>query len=738
MLRYTFFTIIVLAALMVSACSSRNGVITSPTDFAQGQTQSVNFGEFKIIPNADLSGAEIVPVRDPQLDVTKWADVKITGSVWDPVLRNWTLTVKVTNPTQFMGFGVQARFTDLGGKEMRWPDGFVWTGQPPTQKRIPFFAIEKSGPGREFPGFHFVICDLTFHFPNGIDKWLPISFYLDANIGGPRGDPMVEDMAISYFPPPCQHSTITARIDDHQSLTSDLDVWTDLTQIGGSDHEPLFDDGEHADGVASDGIFGVDFNGGIFGQLYSFTVYAKDPEGNMSENDILYSPISYPPLPPIDFETMFIGPLCMLTEEALVVIKDSDTWNNFWDEFSPWDMPTPVIDFTKKMVIAVCIGERPDDCYSVKIESVDWSGLNCGWAVKYTETYPGPNCKCGDMVTTPYHLIMLNTSAFNIMFQGDMYEDPCSGGQDEPVALAKASPNPQTVCEQVDFSDDGSYDPDGGSIIKYEWDWENDGIFDEEGVSTDHSWQIPGTYWVQFRVTDDEGESDQLDNPLEIVIENALPTAVASADNYSPKTGDEINFDASLSFDNDCNGESISNYEWDWDYDGDFVADETGVSPIHSYSSEGTYYVMLRVTDDEGEWAMLDEPLEITVSQNPCLDLVEVASGAFGIAESQTTSVITNQTEWESWWASSVGGGTPPAIDFDKYMLFGATMGTHSTSGYFVTVDSACIDLTEQLEIIVGYHIPGPTCMVLMVFTWPYAVYKAEKVGNPYFWTTYD
>jgi len=31
------------------------------------------------------------------------------------------------------------------------------------------------------------------------------------------------------------------------------------------------------------------------------------------------------------------------------------------------------------------------------------------------------------------------------------------------------------------FYDDGSYDPDGGLIVKYEWDWNNDLVFDEEG-----------------------------------------------------------------------------------------------------------------------------------------------------------------------------------------------------------------------------------------------------------------
>ncbi|MFH1675417.1 MAG: hypothetical protein ABIC40_00225, partial [bacterium] len=62
---------------------------------------------------------------------------------------------------------------------------------------------------------------------------------------------------------------------------------------------------------------------------------------------------------------------------------------------------------------------------------------------------------------------------------------------DLPIALAVADPNPQMVCEPVDFDDNGSYDPDGGPIMKYEWDWDNDGIFDEVGNHVFHIWDIP-------------------------------------------------------------------------------------------------------------------------------------------------------------------------------------------------------------------------------------------------------
>ncbi|MCX6647526.1 MAG: hypothetical protein NTY09_14375, partial [bacterium] len=50
-----------------------------------------------------------------------------------------------------------------------------------------------------------------------------------------------------------------------------------------------------------------------------------------------------------------------------------------------------------------------------------------------------------------------------------------------PVAVAEAVPNPQTIDQPVSFSGSGSYDPDCGDIQLYEWDWDNDGIYDETG-----------------------------------------------------------------------------------------------------------------------------------------------------------------------------------------------------------------------------------------------------------------
>jgi hypothetical protein len=110
---------------------------------------------------------------------------------------------------------------------------------------------------------------------------------------------------------------------------------------------------------------------------------------------------------------------------------------------------------------------------------------------------------------TAYQIIEVNVNA---------------GANQLPVAAASANPNPQNDGSAVHFSGSGSYDPDGGSIVSYEWDWNNDGIYEGSGAEIDHTFAGPGTYSVQLRVTDDEAATDSLDTPLQVTITSTQVT----------------------------------------------------------------------------------------------------------------------------------------------------------------------------------------------------------------------
>jgi len=91
-------------------------------------------------------------------------------------------------------------------------------------------------------------------------------------------------------------------------------------------------------------------------------------------------------------------------------------------------------------------------------------------------------------------------------------------GMNSPVPIVIAVPWIAIPDQWVNFADNGSYDPDGGEVVKWEWDWENDGIFDEDGKSVYHKWDTFGTYWIGCRVTDDQSNSAELDEPLKVIV----------------------------------------------------------------------------------------------------------------------------------------------------------------------------------------------------------------------------
>ena len=78
-----------------------------------------------------------------------------------------------------------------------------------------------------------------------------------------------------------------------------------------------------------------------------------------------------------------------------------------------------------------------------------------------------------------------------------------------PNQLPVADPNGPysgTVDSPIIFDASDSYDPDG-NIASYEWDWNNDGTYDESTISTtiSHTWTEPYSGSVALRVRDAEG-----------------------------------------------------------------------------------------------------------------------------------------------------------------------------------------------------------------------------------------
>jgi len=160
---------------------------------------------------------------------------------------------------------------------------------------------------------------------------------------------------------------------------------------------------------------------------------------------------------------------------------------------------------------------------------------------------------------------------------------------DFPIAEA----GPDKICythEKVNF--DGSYSTasDGSSIVKYEWDFDGDGIVDAEGAKTSFSFDQKGEYYVKLTVTDSLGQTDS--DYCVVTVRNRAPEASFT---YTPT---EITIKDTVSFYDTSQDEDGTIVSWFWDF-GDGT-NSTLQNPTHKFSSKGSFQVTLTVTDNDG------------------------------------------------------------------------------------------------------------------------------------------
>lgn len=174
-----------------------------------------------------------------------------------------------------------------------------------------------------------------------------------------------------------------------------------------------------------------------------------------------------------------------------------------------------------------------------------------------------------------------------------------------PVAAFRFSPETPKMGDQVCFNASESHDPDG-KIVRYEWDFDGDGTFDETTTEPKvcRVFELAGNFNVTLRVTDDDGATAEFTATVTVngtaPMRVAIPIARFTFSPLAPNAGEPVTFDASAS--QSGNGE-ITQYEWDWNGDG--VFDETVTTPTvqHTFSDSGPREVKLRVTNSQGRTA---------------------------------------------------------------------------------------------------------------------------------------
>jgi hypothetical protein len=172
------------------------------------------------------------------------------------------------------------------------------------------------------------------------------------------------------------------------------------------------------------------------------------------------------------------------------------------------------------------------------------------------------------------------------------------GGNILPTAMLTAVSDTGATPFTAQFDAGASSDLDG-TIVSYDYDFENDGGFELTGATAQeaHLYTAEGDYTCAVRVTDSDGGQATATFDVHAVAPGAGPTAVLAVDYAFHDAPYNAQLDASGS--SAPNG--IGKYEWDLDNDGSYETD-SGLTPTQSWPipGAGTFTAGLKVTDGIG------------------------------------------------------------------------------------------------------------------------------------------
>jgi PKD repeat protein len=200
---------------------------------------------------------------------------------------------------------------------------------------------------------------------------------------------------------------------------------------------------------------------------------------------------------------------------------------------------------------------------------------------------------------------------------------PISVTSRPPVPSAGVNPSNGAVPLAVAFSGTAT-DPDG-TIARYEWDVDGNGVFDFTSTTTGnttHTYAAPGTFNAVFRVTDNDGTiATAVATATAVRVGPAgSPTATITAPN-APRTVVAPTTVAFSGTGSDPGG-SIVRYEWDFNGDGTYeYSSATTAATSFQYVSPGTFTAALRVTDNAGLTGI--DTVDITVNIAATLSIFE-------------------------------------------------------------------------------------------------------------------
>lgn len=243
---------------------------------------TVALGYYEIVSIDDK--IEIIPsdpIRGAEFNCTPYAYAVVEEFYYDVNERNFVITAKIVNVTQFTGYDVRVIFHTMGDKYIANPDGYIYDEQPLFfDTRLPFIAYGSGLPSRMFGPGDEDSRTIIVHVPDGLPHIAPIGFWIDA-VAVPREEPVAENITLSDLGD--GNYRLSCTVFDHQTQPPDLIVTAGLDEFGIVDE---------LDMILSDlNVYFVEFSADPApdpGEYKAF-IYVSDPDDNTGENDVRFS-----------------------------------------------------------------------------------------------------------------------------------------------------------------------------------------------------------------------------------------------------------------------------------------------------------------------------------------------------------------------------------------------------------------------------------------------------------------
>jgi alpha-tubulin suppressor-like RCC1 family protein len=283
---------------------------------------------------------------------------------------------------------------------------------------------------------------------------------------------------------------------------------------------------------------------------------------------------------------------------------------------------------------------------------------------------------------------------------------PTPGFDAPPEASFTISATDAIVDQLVGF--DAGASSDDGQIVSYEWDFEDDGQFDEIGPVVSHVFPAAGGYTIRLRVTDDAGQ--QAEATRELVVGPVL----AAPQNAQASAGDA---QVIVSWDSVVDAASYNLY---WNNTGSVSTADTAINGVtspydHTPLTNGTpYYYIVTAVGASGEGAPSSEVSATPTAGSVVFELEVQAYEYGGASGSVTSSPAGIDCNTPNTCARDFANGTlvrltayPVAPNtFDSW---GGTDSGDCTTGIDGSGNNYCeITIFQDMAIMAIFGPPGP------------------------------